>query len=365
MHQSVFKKREGQGLVEYALILGLAALAVIAIVQLMRPAIEETFRNFADNAPVAPPSLANYTPPPTNTVKPTLDPKATHTHTPTSTSTPTSTATGTATATQTPTGTATPSCAGYGPYFLPGTVQAENFACGGASFAFIDSLGDGGPGSGAYRKDVTTAGPDLSSGGSGYYAGWFVASEWISYDVEIQSSKAYDLGFRVASANSNGRFFIEYAKANQVLYTSPTISVPNTGGNSSWKTIILPSAPLISGKGQIRFVFQNGGFNLDYFEVYGAPLPTATNTAQPTTQPTTTPTASNTPLPTATNTPTATPVAACKVYPSTDVTKTLNDAWKLWNWVIPGETSSILSVPTGAGTVTDVNVVNLKGTHSA
>ncbi|MCA9969521.1 MAG: InlB B-repeat-containing protein, partial [Anaerolineales bacterium] len=51
----------GQGLTEYAIILGLVALAVIAIINLMGPAISNVFANFVERAPVAPPDLVGYT----------------------------------------------------------------------------------------------------------------------------------------------------------------------------------------------------------------------------------------------------------------------------------------------------------------
>lgn len=296
-HQPV---SSGQGLVEYALILGLAALVVIAIVQLVGPAIEETFLRFVNRAPSAPPSLVNYTPPPTYTSVPTVDPGATNTlvPSPTNTITPTNTVPPSSTPTNTPTATATPSCAGYGPYTVPGTVQMEAFACGGSNRAFVDSTGDGGPGSGAYRQDVTTQGPDLGSITGGYYLGWLVPNEWVVYNINAVSSRVYDLTFRVASANNNGRFRIEVWNNNSLVFTSPSVAVANTGGNQAWANLSVPQIPIIGGQNQIRLVFESGNFNLDYFNfAYSAIPPTATSTLAPT----------NTPTATPTNTPTAVP----------------------------------------------------------
>lgn len=93
--------------------------------------------------------------------------------------------------------------------------------------------------------------------------------------------------------------------------------------------------------------------------------PTATNTPVPPT-PTKTPvppTATNTPIPpTATNTPVAptptnTPGApSCTTYASTDVPKAISASGT-------PTVNSILNVPSG-GIITDVNVVNLNGTHT-
>jgi len=55
---------KGQGLFEYAIILGLVGLVVIGIVALMRPAIADVFDRFINSNAVAPPAIAGYTPPP-------------------------------------------------------------------------------------------------------------------------------------------------------------------------------------------------------------------------------------------------------------------------------------------------------------
>ena len=107
----------GQGLTEYAMILFLAGIAVVAILLLTSPAVGNIFSDFAEDAPIAPPALVGVTPiptdtpdplwTPTNTATATVDPRATETQpapgVPTQTNTPTSTATATNTATATAT----------------------------------------------------------------------------------------------------------------------------------------------------------------------------------------------------------------------------------------------------------------------
>ncbi len=110
-------RQKGQGLVEYALILALVALAVVVIIRVLEPAVANVFSRFVSNAPVAPPSLLSYTPPPTSTPTATIDPNFTPSSTPTATNTPlvsstptdTPTPTNTATNTPPPTATLTPS----------------------------------------------------------------------------------------------------------------------------------------------------------------------------------------------------------------------------------------------------------------
>lgn len=52
---------QGQGIVEYIMILAFVALAVFLIINLMGPAISNTFSDFVERAPVAPPDLVGYT----------------------------------------------------------------------------------------------------------------------------------------------------------------------------------------------------------------------------------------------------------------------------------------------------------------
>ncbi len=281
--RSSSRSSPGQGLAEYALMLALVALAVIIIVNLLEVSIADVFSRLVQQAPVAPPSLANYTPPPTYTPVPTLDPNATNTPTPslTPTLTPSNTPPPTETPTLTPSVTNTPVCPGYGPYGLPGRVEMENFRCGGPDLAFVDSGNlDGGPGSGIYRQDVTTLGPDLavSTDGSGYQLGWLVSNEWTQYLVNAPESRFYDFSVRVASGGTNGRFRLQIIRNGAAFHTTDPISVPNTGGASSWSNVVVESVPMLAGASEVRFIVDNGGFNVNYFDVsFGAvATPTAT-----------------------------------------------------------------------------------------
>lgn len=102
--------QRGQSLSEYALFMVIVGIALVVVANVLEPAIEDLFEEFADSAPMAPPSLAGYTPPPTYTpvVTNTPGPPPTSTSAPLHTATPTNTPTATATATATPTATKVP-----------------------------------------------------------------------------------------------------------------------------------------------------------------------------------------------------------------------------------------------------------------
>lgn len=100
----------GQSNIEYAIILFLIGAALIVVIGVLEPAFRDVFDRFVQQAPLAPPSLFGYTPPPTLTASPTPGP-GTYTATPTQTFTPSATPTRTPTGTPTftPTNTSTPS----------------------------------------------------------------------------------------------------------------------------------------------------------------------------------------------------------------------------------------------------------------
>ena len=57
-------REQGQGFVEYLIIIALVGLVVIVVVNVLRPAIADIFSRFVEQAAVSPPALFEYTPPP-------------------------------------------------------------------------------------------------------------------------------------------------------------------------------------------------------------------------------------------------------------------------------------------------------------
>jgi hypothetical protein len=116
------------------------------------------------------------------------------------------------------------------PIALPGTIQSENFDAGAAGVAYHD-LTSGNAG-GVYRSgnvDIAAA----SDTGGGYTLGWVGAGEWLNYTVNVAASGTYDIDVRVASAGTGGTFYIDVDGVNK----TGSISVPNTGGWQTWRTI--------------------------------------------------------------------------------------------------------------------------------
>ncbi len=276
----------GQGLVEYALILIFASIAAILIINLLGPSVSDVFSRFVRNEPMAPPSLTNYTPPPTFTATATIDPNATPTNTvPAPTATNTLTPTNTATATATPTPTLTPSatptpsptppCA-YGPHVIPqngsARVQAEDYMCGGQGVAYNDINSNGGSGScnASYRIDEPNPGVELentSDSGGGCNVGWIRSGEWLRYEVVAPQAFRYEVILR-AAATSNGAVRIRVTNALGTVETA-SITIPNTSGWQNWTNVTVsdPNLSLLAGTNIVEIYIENQGFNLNYFDI--------------------------------------------------------------------------------------------------
>lgn len=305
-------KEAGQGFVEYAIILVFVGIAVVLVVSLMQPAIGDVFSRFVAQAPVAPPSLLNYTPPPTFTTTPTVDPNASPTpipsitlvpsNTPTATNTPVPSNTPTSTASNTPT--ATVPCA-YPPHTVPagGTVrvQIENFRCGGAGVAFFEAASSGGPGSVDYRSDVGIEGPDLentSDAGGGFNVGWVGNGEWIEYEVVSTQTVAHSFVIRNASISSSNPRIRVTVSQGALQFNSQVFTLGPTNGWQDWTNDTIGPISLFNGTNIVRITMETGLGNYNYFDIQPY-APTATPTPV-------TPTAS--PVPTNTPSPTNTPV---------------------------------------------------------
>ena len=297
-HSSKQYNEVGQGFTEYAIILILVGIAVVLVVSLMQPAIGDVFSRFVAQAPVAPPALLNYTPPPTATNTPTVDPNATDTPQPSNTPIPSATSvpTNTAVPSNTPVPSDTPfptPCGPYGPFTVSTIstvrIQMEDFRCGGAGVAFSDQ-NEGGPGSGIYRSDVGSEGPDLESGSEGVNLGWTNDGEWLEYQLISPETRSYDFIIRHASTSGNNpQVQIRTTSVdNGFQFTSNTFSVGTTGGWQNWQSYT-GQVTLFAGTNIVRFNIINGAGNYNYIDIrpfVPTPTPTpVTPTATPTLAP--------------------------------------------------------------------------------
>lgn len=152
------------------------------------------------------------------------------------------------------------------PVALPGTVQFENFDEGGEAVAYHDTTA--GNTGGAYRStdvDITST----SDSGGGYIVGWATAGEWLNYTANVTTAGTYSIDIRTASNGSAGTFHITVDGTN----VTGSLSVPNTGGWQTFRTITKTGVTLAAGQHIVRVVMDtNGGTgavgNFNWFKVY-------------------------------------------------------------------------------------------------
>ncbi|MDC8099571.1 cellulase family glycosylhydrolase [Chryseobacterium rhizosphaerae] len=95
-----------------------------------------------------------------------------------------------------------------------------------------------------------------------YYVGKTESGEWLQYTVASKADKNYTFSIRYA-AESNSNIKIETA-SGKLLASLP---LDSSGGKENWKTVSVKNIPLLKGENKIRIFFENGGANLNYFEI--------------------------------------------------------------------------------------------------
>ncbi|MGH8016688.1 MAG: carbohydrate-binding protein [Opitutaceae bacterium] len=115
---------------------------------------------------------------------------------------------------------------------IPGQIEMEWFDLGGEGLAYSDTsaANEGG----AYR----TEGVDIETNEDGYDVGWFRASEWMLYSVEVEESANYRMDVRLASEGEGGVFRVDLDDAP----LSGDLTVPDTDGWQAWQILSVDMA---------------------------------------------------------------------------------------------------------------------------
>jgi hypothetical protein len=106
---------------------------------------------------------------------------------------------------------------------------------------------------------------------NGYTVGWFNKTEWMKYTIQVNATGIYNVEFRIANGNSfSGEVQIQNADGTRIL---GTVSVPPTGGWSSWQTVSAQVVLSNSGTQTIRVVNTLGEFNVSSLNfIYNNPF---------------------------------------------------------------------------------------------
>jgi endoglucanase len=102
---------------------------------------------------------------------------------------------------------------------------------------------------------------DIVDKTNGFNVGWTADGEWLQYSLTTDSTAAYTLAIRHASGGGGSKFYFEVDGIN----ISGTLQLPGTGGWQSWQTTTFSNLILPGGDIKLKFVFVQGGSNLNYF----------------------------------------------------------------------------------------------------
>ncbi len=143
------------------------------------------------------------------------------------------------------------------PISLPNPISFAQFDKGGEGVSYhdTDTVNNGGS---TYRSD--SPGVDVSNtpgaSGGGHTLGYVKAGEWLNYAVNIPTAGAYTLSVNEASPVAGGKYHLEIdGTPNHGNFTTAPITVANTGGWGTYKSIQTFGVQLPAGQHVLRVVF--------------------------------------------------------------------------------------------------------------
>lgn len=158
----------------------------------------------------------------------------------------------------------------YKKHSLPGIVFATEYDLGQNKFAYFDTdiANYDGTQFTPWNKgkvmrndgvDIEKCNDTISNG---YNVCFIDDSEWLQYTFELSAKKDFDVAIHYSSQTSGGKLYLEDESGR----ISKTITLPTSGNETNWKTIILKKVALQKGINRIKVHFEKGGFKLNYFE---------------------------------------------------------------------------------------------------
>lgn len=144
----------------------------------------------------------------------------------------------------------------------PTTLQAEEYDHGGQGVAYQDVD----PSTGIVFRPGDRV--DFSADGAeGVAITSTAAGEWTEYTVDVPRHGHYDVTARVSSSAAvgqlSGLFHLEFPSHGGDAERTGLFLVPGTGANSAWVDITLKDVHLHEGQQRLRWVVDQGGFQLD------------------------------------------------------------------------------------------------------
>ena len=157
---------------------------------------------------------------------------------------------------------------------VPATFEAEDFAVGGEGVGYHDNTA--GNQGGQYRLsedvDIIVSADSLADG---YVVNNFETGEWLAYAINVAASGNYDIELRASSMFASSAFHVEIDGTD----VTGVITVPNTGGWSTFQWVGTRGVALTAGLHVLKIVANQQSFDLNSVRVVTA---TAADTTAPT-----------------------------------------------------------------------------------
>lgn len=144
---------------------------------------------------------------------------------------------------------------------IPGLIEAEHYDFGGEGIAYHEANANGNEGGNTLRNDEVDIETTEDATGA-QNLGYILKGEWLEYTVNVTSTGHYDLDLRVASDGAGKSLHVELDGIN----ITGAITVPNTEGWQTWRTITLPNISLTEGQKVMRVAFDADYMNLNWME---------------------------------------------------------------------------------------------------
>ncbi len=160
----------------------------------------------------------------------------------------------------------------YKKHTIPGKIIATQYDLGTNGFAYSDkdfinyrvatgNFDQWNKGN-TMRNDGVDILPCKDAGSNSYQVSFIEDGEWLQFTAQVKKQNKYNVAIRYSSENLEGQLHLETTNGAK----SKTITLPVTGGNEKWKTVILSDVELSASENKIKVVFEKGGFNLNYLD---------------------------------------------------------------------------------------------------
>lgn len=158
----------------------------------------------------------------------------------------------------------------YKSHNLPGKVYASEYDLGTNGIAYSDTdvatyHSDGGSYTAwnkgwAMRNDGVDVETCTDAVTNGFDVNYTAAGEWLVYTLTPTAATAYDIDVRYAGIG--GKIHLEDENGK----ISETITLPSTGGYTTWGTATFNSILLKAGTNKVKLYIDIAGFNLNYLD---------------------------------------------------------------------------------------------------